>query len=186
MTADPRLSPSASPVAAAEPKEEPKPLPIKKKKVLDVAKDVTASRVGFRFSTFLKLIGEAGLTDTLEGDGPFTLFVPIDAAFKKLSPKDLEALGKDQERLAAVLRYHVVAGKLLAADILEMKTAKTLEGTEVAIGETKNGMLAFDKATVVWSNIPADNGVIHVLDTVIMPPVKKAAPANPPISAARK
>jgi len=180
VTAEPAPSASAAPVASAAPKEEPKPEPVKKKTVLDVAKEAG------NFTTLLKLVGDAGLTDTLSGDGPFTVFAPTDDAFKKVSAKDLEALGKDKERLTAVLKYHVVAGKVLAADVVKMKTAKTVEGTEAKITVSKDGKtVTLDKAKVVKTDIAADNGVIHVLDTVIMPPVKKAAtPAKPATPAA--
>jgi uncharacterized surface protein with fasciclin (FAS1) repeats len=122
------------------------------------------------FKTLAKALEVAGLVDTLKGAGPFTVFAPTDDAFAKVPKADLDALLADKAKLTAVLTYHVVAGKVLAADVSAMKTAKTLQGQELAI-DTKDGVKV-GNAKVVKADIMADNGVIHVIDTVLMPAAK--------------
>lgn len=121
------------------------------------------------FNTLVAAVKAAGLADTLSGKGPFTVFAPTDAAFKKLPKGALEDLLKpeNKEKLAAILTYHVIAGKVMAADVKTMK-AKTVNGAEAQI--TVNGATVMvDKAKVTKTDIPASNGVIHVIDTVLMP-----------------
>jgi uncharacterized surface protein with fasciclin (FAS1) repeats len=104
--------------------------------------------------------------DTLKGKGPFTVFAPTDEAFAKIPKADLEALLKDKAKLKAVLTYHVVAGKVMAADVKAGKV-KTVQGSELTVS-TSSGVMV-DNAKVIKTDIVADNGVIHVIDTVIMP-----------------
>ena len=104
----------------------------------------------------------AGLVDTLKGPGPFTVFAPTDAAFAKIPKADLDALLKDRAKLTAVLTYHVVPGKVMAKDVKAGKV-KTMQGGELTLGTT------VDNAKVTATDIGADNGVIHVIDSVVLP-----------------
>lgn len=119
------------------------------------------------FDTLVTAIKAAGLVETLKGDGPFTVFAPTDAAFAKIPKDKLAALLADKEQLAAVLTYHVVPGKVMAADVVKLASAKTVQGQSVTIA-TKDGVTV-DGAKVVQTDIGASNGVIHVIDTVILP-----------------
>jgi len=119
------------------------------------------------FTTLAKALTAAGLIETLKGAGPFTVFAPTDEAFAKLPAGTLEGLLKDKAKLTAVLTYHVVAGKVMAADVVKLKTAKTVQGQSVSI-DTSAGVKV-DAANVVKTDILATNGVIHVIDTVILP-----------------
>ncbi len=127
----------------------------------------TAEKAG-NFKTLAKLVVDAGLADTLKGPGPFTIFAPTDEAFAKIDKKTLDALAADKNKLAAVLKYHVVSGKVMAADVVKLKTAKTVNGKEVKITADKSGVV-IDKSKVVTADIECSNGVIHVIDTVLMP-----------------
>jgi uncharacterized surface protein with fasciclin (FAS1) repeats len=123
------------------------------------------------FTTLAKALGAAGLVDTLKGPGPFTVFAPTDAAFAKLPKGTLEKLLADKEQLTKVLTYHVVAGNVQAADVVKLKDAKTVEGADVMIAvKGKNVMV--NNAHVVKTDIECSNGVIHVIDTVLLPPAK--------------
>ena len=126
----------------------------------------TAKSAG-TFNTLVTAVEAAGLVDTLKGPGPFTLFAPTDAAFAKIPKAKLDALLKNRAELAKVLTYHVVAGKVMAADV-KPGMVKTVEGTPLAI-KAKGGKVMVDKAHVTKTDIAADNGVIHVIDTVLMP-----------------
>jgi uncharacterized surface protein with fasciclin (FAS1) repeats len=119
------------------------------------------------FTTLVKAIQAAGLVETLKGPGPFTVFAPTDDAFRKLPAGTLESLLQDKEKLTAVLTYHVVAGKVLASDVVKLSSAKTVQGQSVAIDAT-NGV-HINNAKVVKADIQTSNGVIHVIDTVILP-----------------
>ena len=131
------------------------------------AKDVVDTAVSAgNFKTLATALTVAGLIDTLKGKGPFTVFAPTDAAFAKIPKADLDALLKDKAKLTAVLTYHVVAGKVMAADVKAGKV-KTVQGSELTV--TTTGGVMVDKAKVTTTDILADNGVIHVIDTVIMP-----------------
>jgi uncharacterized surface protein with fasciclin (FAS1) repeats len=110
----------------------------------------------------------AGLVETLKGDGPFTVFAPTDEAFAAIPEADLNALLADKEKLTAVLTYHVVPGKVMAADVMGLDSATTVQGSDVDI-EIVEGGVQVDGANVVQTNIEASNGVIHVIDAVIMP-----------------
>lgn len=131
------------------------------------AKDIVDTAVAAgNFKTLATALGAAGLIDTLKGKGPFTVFAPTDEAFAKIPKADLDALLKDKAKLSAVLTYHVVAGKVMAADVKAGKV-KTVQGSDLTV--TTSGGVMVDKAKVVKTDIVADNGVIHVIDTVIMP-----------------
>jgi uncharacterized surface protein with fasciclin (FAS1) repeats len=119
------------------------------------------------FKTLATALTAAGLVDTLKGPGPFTVFAPTDEAFAKLPPGTLEALLADRAKLAAVLTYHVVPGKVLAADVVKLTEAKTVQGQSVRISTA--GGVQVDNARVVQADILASNGVIHVIDSVILP-----------------
>ncbi len=121
------------------------------------------------FSTLVTAVKAAGLAETLSGDGPFTVFAPTNEAFAKLPAGTVENLLKpeNKDQLVAVLTYHVVPGKVLAADVVKLSSAKTVNGKEVKI-DTSNGVMV-DNATVTATDVDASNGVIHVIDTVILP-----------------
>lgn len=131
------------------------------------AKDIVDTAVAAgSFKTLATALGAAGLVDTLKGKGPFTVFAPTDEAFAKIPKADLDALLKDKAKLTAVLTYHVVPGKVMAADVKAGKV-KTVQGAELTV--TTMGGVQVDGAKVVKTDITADNGVIHVIDTVVMP-----------------
>ncbi len=122
------------------------------------------------FKTLAAALGAAGLVATLKGAGPFTVFAPTDAAFAKLPAGTVESLVKPESKatLTGILTYHVVAGKVTAADVMKLTTAKTVQGQSVGIA-VKNGQVHIDNAVVVTADILCDNGVIHVIDSVLMP-----------------
>lgn len=122
------------------------------------------------FNTLAAALQAAGLVDTLKGAGPFTLFAPTDAAFAALPAGTVENLLKPENRdqLIAILTYHVVPGKVLAADVVKLDKAKTVNGSDVMI-KVANGKVSVDDAMVVKTDIAASNGVIHVIDSVILP-----------------
>lgn len=119
------------------------------------------------FKTLAAALQAAGLVDTLKGAGPFTVFAPTDAAFAKIPKADLDALLQDKAKLTKVLTYHVVAGKVMASDVAKLSQAKTVEGQSVTF-DTKSGVKV-DGANVVKADVLASNGVIHVIDSVILP-----------------
>jgi len=123
------------------------------------------------FKTLVAAVKAAGLVDTLKGAGPFTVFAPTDEAFAKLPAGTVDALLKDPEKLKTILLYHVVSGKVMAADVMKMKSAKTMEGGTIRIHEM-GGKVMVNNATVSKTDIICDNGVIHVIDTVLMPKAK--------------
>jgi len=130
----------------------------------------TAIKAG-DFKTLVAALEAADLVDTLKGPGPFTVFAPTDEAFAKLPAGTLDDLLKpeNKDKLVAILTYHVVAGKVMAADVAGKETmAKSVEGSEIKVNGM-NGVMV-DDAKVVTADIVADNGVIHVIDAVIMPP----------------
>ena len=131
------------------------------------AKDIVDTAVAAgSFKTLATALGAAGLIDTLKGKGPFTVFAPTDEAFAKIPKADLDALLKDKAKLTSVLTYHVVAGKVIAADVKAGKV-KTVQGSEITVSTAMG--VTVDNAKVTKTDIIADNGVIHVIDTVIMP-----------------
>jgi uncharacterized surface protein with fasciclin (FAS1) repeats len=131
------------------------------------AKDIVDTAVAAgNFKTLASALQAAGLIDTLKGKGPFTVFAPTDEAFAKVPKDQLDALLKDKAKLTSVLTYHVVGGKVMAADVKAGKV-KTVQGSELTIGTT--GGVTVDAAKVVATDIVADNGVIHVIDSVVIP-----------------
>jgi len=131
-------------------------------------KDVVDTAVAAgSFKTLATALQAAGLVDTLKGAGPFTVFAPTDEAFAKIPRADLDALLADKAKLTKVLTYHVVPGKVMAADVMKLKEAKTVEGQMVKIDASKG--VRINGANVVKADIEASNGVIHVIDSVILP-----------------
>ncbi len=131
------------------------------------AKDLVDTAVAAgNFKTLATALQAAGLVDTLKGPGPFTVFAPTDAAFAKIPKADLDALLKDKAKLTAVLTYHVVPGKVMVKDVKAGKV-KTVQGAELTVATS--GGVTVDGAKVTATDIVADNGVIHVIDTVVMP-----------------
>ena len=131
------------------------------------AKDIVDTAIGAgTFKTLATALQAAGLVETLKGPGPFTVFAPTDAAFAKVPKAQLDALLADKAKLTQVLTYHVVAGKVMAADVKAGKV-KTVQGSELTIGTT--GGVTVDNAKVTATDIVADNGVIHGIDSVVIP-----------------
>jgi uncharacterized surface protein with fasciclin (FAS1) repeats len=120
------------------------------------------------FNTLVTAVKAAGLVDTLKGTGPFTVFAPTDEAFAKIPKETLEGLLNNPEALKKVLLYHVVSGNVMAKDAVKLKSAKTVQGSSAKI-TVKGGNVMIDNAHVVKTDIACSNGVIHVIDTVIMP-----------------
>ena len=119
------------------------------------------------FKTLVAAVTAAGLADTLSGAGPFTVFAPTDEAFAKLPAGTVDSLLKDIPMLTKILTYHVVSGQVMAADVVKLESAKTLEGGEVKIDATSG--VKINDATVIQADIAASNGVIHCIDTVLTP-----------------
>jgi len=141
--------------------------------------DIVDTAVGAgSFKTLVAAVSAAGLVDTLKGPGPFTVFAPTDEAFAKLPAGTVESLLKDIPSLKSILTYHVVPGKVLAETVVTLngKKVKTVNGSEITVSVSSNGVLV-DNAKVLTTDIITDNGVIHVIDSVIIP--KPAAPAVP-------
>ena len=134
------------------------------------AADIVETAVAGNFNTLVAAVKAAGLVDTLKGPGPFTVFAPTDEAFAKLPPGTLESLLKPENKakLQSILTYHVVAGNVLATDVVKLHSAKTMEGQSIAI-KTVNGGVMVDGAHVTKTDIMTSNGVIHVIDTVLLP-----------------
>jgi uncharacterized surface protein with fasciclin (FAS1) repeats len=120
------------------------------------------------FKTLVTAVKAAGLVETLKGQGPFTVFAPTDEAFAKLPAGTVEKLLSDKELLAKILTYHVVPGKVMAADVVKLDEAKTVQGQTISIS-TKDGVKLNGSAKVIKADIPCTNGVIHVIDTVMLP-----------------
>lgn len=149
MQATQSTIPSAAPVAAAT------------HDIIDVA------AAAGNFSTLTNAIKAAGLVDTLKAAGPYTVFAPTDAAFRKLAPGAIEALLKDQAKLRSILEYHLVMGKIMAKDVTTRDT-KSVQGGMLKFANTA-GVVTVDEAKVVQFDIEASNGVIHGIDTIVMP-----------------
>lgn len=126
----------------------------------------TAIEAG-QFNTLVAAVKAAGLVETLSGPGPFTVFAPNDAAFAKIPKATLDGLLKDKAKLTSILTYHVVSGKLMAKDVMKMKSAKTLQGGSLTI-DTSDGVKV-NGAKVIKPDIEVSNGVCHVIDSVLMP-----------------
>lgn len=133
-----------------------------------MGKDIvdTAVEAG-SFTTLVAAVEAAGLVETLKGEGPFTVFAPTDEAFAALPEGTVEGLLEDTDALTAVLTYHVVPGKVMSTDLSDGMMAETVQGQEVTIGT--EGGVTVDGANVVQADIEASNGVIHVIDAVILP-----------------
>ena len=136
-------------------------------------KDIVDTAVAAQFKTLVAAVKAADLVDTLKGEGPFTVFAPTDEAFAKLPPGTVEELLKpeNKDQLMALLPYHVVAGKVMAADVVKLngRNVKTVQGNPVAI-QVNGGAVMVGKAKVTKTDIVTSNGVIHVIDTVLLPP----------------
>jgi uncharacterized surface protein with fasciclin (FAS1) repeats len=143
------------------------------KDIVDTAVDAGS------FKTLATALTEAGLVETLKGDGPFTVFAPTDDAFAKLPAGTLDGLLKDKAELTKVLTYHVVAGEVLAADVVKLTSAKTVEGSDIAIKVDGGAVTLNGNVKVTTTDIKASNGVIHVIDAVLIPgqAAEEAAPA---------
>jgi uncharacterized surface protein with fasciclin (FAS1) repeats len=145
------------------------------------AKDIVGTAVGAgNFKTLATLLTEADLVKTLQGPGPFTVFAPTDEAFSKVPADAVAGLRKDKAKLASVLTYHVVPGKVMAADLAKLAdkdgnvTVKTVQGDELKIHLAGSSVhVGSEFANVVKADVAASNGVIHVIDKVVMPPAKK-------------
>jgi uncharacterized surface protein with fasciclin (FAS1) repeats len=120
------------------------------------------------FNTLATALAEAGLVDALQQEGPFTVFAPTDEAFSKLPKGTLESLLKDKEALKKILLYHVISGKVMASDVVNLNSAATLQGNDVKIN-VKDGNVMINNAKVIAADVSASNGVIHVIDTVLIP-----------------
>jgi|SRR5271166_3501621 len=134
------------------------------------AADIVDTAVAAKFNTLVAAVKAAGLVDTLKGPGPYTVFAPTDEAFAKLPAGTIETLLKpeNKDKLRSILLYHVVAGKVMAEDVVTLSSAKTAEGEELTI-KVVNGGVMVDNAHVIKTDIPTSNGVIHVIDTVLIP-----------------
>jgi uncharacterized surface protein with fasciclin (FAS1) repeats len=137
------------------------------------AADIVETAVAAKFNTLVAAVKAAGLVETLKGPGPFTVFAPTDEAFAKLPAGTLESLLKPENKakLVSILTYHVVAGKVLAKDVVKLQSAKTVEGQSVSI-ETMNGRVMVNNANVTKTDVVTSNGVIHVIDSVLLPKSK--------------
>lgn len=131
----------------------------------------TAVQAG-SFQTLVKAVQAAGLVEALKGPGPFTVFAPTDEAFAKLPAATLNSLLANPEELKKVLTYHVVPGKFMSSEVVKLKEARTLQGATVKV-RVSGGQVMIDNAKVVKTDVGCDNGVIHVIDTVIVPNTKR-------------
>jgi transforming growth factor-beta-induced protein len=134
--------------------------------------DIVDTAVGAgMFNTLVAAVKAAGLVETLKGDGPFTVFAPTDEAFAKLPAGTVENLLKPENKdlLVKILTYHVVSGKVMAADVVKLKSAKTVQGQNVSIKVKKGKVMLNKKTNVIKTDITTSNGVIHVIDSVLMP-----------------
>jgi uncharacterized surface protein with fasciclin (FAS1) repeats len=120
-----------------------------------------------KFNTLVQAVQTAGLVETLSGEGPFTVFAPTDEAFAQIPQETLQAVLADKEKLTAILTYHVVPGKLMATDVVRSTQLQTVQGQSITV--STEGGVRVDDANVIQTDIEADNGVIHVIDKVIMP-----------------
>ena len=134
------------------------------------AADIVDTAVAANFNTLAAALKAADLVDTLKGPGPFTVFAPTDEAFAKLPAGALDDLLKPENKvkLQKILTYHVVSGEVMAKDVVKLKSAKTVQGQNLAV-KSMNGKVMINSATVTRTDIAASNGVIHVIDTVLMP-----------------
>jgi len=137
----------------------------KKKDIISIALEAGT------FNTLATALTEAGLVETLKGEGPFTIFAPTDAAFAKLPKGTVEGLLKDKEALTNILLYHVVSGNVKAEDVIKLDAAKTLSKSDIKIS-VKDGNVFINDSQVTNADVIASNGVIHIIDTVLLPESK--------------
>ena len=131
--------------------------------------DIVDTAVGAgSFNTLVAAVKAAGLVETLKSPGPFTVFAPTDDAFNKLPAGTVDSLLKDIPQLTKILTYHVVSGKVLSSDVVKLDKATTVEGSDVKI-DASNGGVKVNDSTVVTPDVEADNGVIHIIDSVLLP-----------------
>ncbi len=143
-----------------------------KRRVIPLKNIVETAIEAGSFKTLVKAVQAAGLVDTLSGKGPFTVFAPTDDAFSKLPAGTVEGLLKNKEKLTSILTYHVVPGKVMSTDVVKLKSAKTVQGQEIKIDAAKwhlHRNVKVSGANVVKTDIECTNGVIHVIDKVILP-----------------
>lgn len=144
----------------------------KNKETKESKKDiVTIAVAAGSFNTLATALKEANLVETLKGKGPFTVFAPTDEAFAKLPKGTVESLLKDKKTLTNILLYHVVSGKVTSGDVVKLKSATTLAKSDVKIN-VKDGKVFINNAQVTTADVMASNGVIHIIDTVLIPPTK--------------
>lgn len=151
----------AEPAPTTQPAEEPQV------EALDIVDSAVADG---RFTTLVAAVEAAGLVDTLKGDGPYTVFAPTDDAFAALPEGTVEGLLEDIPALTDILLYHVVPGEVLAADVVGLEAATTVQGSDVAISVEGGRVLLNDSAEAIITDIETGNGIIHVIDAVILPP----------------
>jgi uncharacterized surface protein with fasciclin (FAS1) repeats len=168
-TMAPTMAPTTAPTAAAS--AAPSAAAASAAPSAAAAGDIVQVATGAgSFNTLLKAATAAGLVDTLKGAGPFTVFAPTDAAFAALPKGTLEALLKDPAKLKDILLYHVVSGKVMADQVVKLTSATTVEGKPIKITVKDGTVYLNDTVKVVTTDIPAANGVIHVIDSVLLPP----------------
>ncbi len=176
----PQAAPPMEPVQPTEPAtaEAPTPAPTDTPESMSeeaaMADIVDTAVAAGNFTTLVAAVQAAGLVDALKGEGPFTVFAPTDEAFAALPEGTVEGLLADPEALSNILLYHVVPGKVMAADVRDGLTAATLQGSEVTFSVSDDGVKIND-ANIIATDIEASNGVIHVIDAVILPPAEEAA-----------
>ena len=165
--ATPTSAPAPAPTAMPKPTVTPEPM------IKDIVDTAVADG---RFTTLVAAVKSAGLVDTLKGKGPFTVFAPTDDAFAKLPAGTIDELLKpeNKQKLTDILLYHVVSGKVMAADVTKLTSATTMLGKDVAV-KVDMGNVYINDAKVIITDIETSNGVIHVIDAVLLPPVEKAA-----------
>lgn len=171
-------APAATPTPAPEPTPMPEPTAMPEPAPMDIVDTAIADG---RFNTLVAAVTAAGLVDTLKGEGPFTVFAPTDDAFAKLPAGTIDELLKPENKqaLTDILLYHVVPGKVMAADVVGLTSAATALGKDVTI-KVDMGNVYINDAQVIITDIETSNGVIHVIDSVILPPAEEAAaPADP-------
>jgi transforming growth factor-beta-induced protein len=166
-------APTPAPTAMPEPTKMPEPTAMPEPVLKDIVDTAVADG---RFTTLVTAVQAAGLVDTLKGEGPFTVFAPTDDAFAKLPAGTVEELLKpeNKQKLTDILLYHVVSGKVMAADVVGLKSATTVFGKDVAV-KVDMGNVYINDAKVIITDIETSNGVIHVIDTVLLPPAEAAA-----------
>ncbi len=159
-------------VAACSPAATPTPAPTPTPAAEEMGDIVEVATEAGSFTTLLTAATAAGLVETLQGDGPFTVFAPTDEAFAALPEGTLDSLLADPEALADILLYHVVSGEVTSDQVVELTEATTVQGAPIAISVMDGTVTLNDSATVVTVDVPASNGVIHVIDAVLLPPTE--------------